>query len=79
MQMCVVCFEQGPGVRFASRSPTAFCQHGATVCVSCLEQHILIAIHKSRSIGIRCPHEGCGKMLEYQDIYCSVRDWGMLA
>ncbi|CAE6449965.1 unnamed protein product [Rhizoctonia solani] len=78
IQMCVVCFEQGTGVRFAARSPTAMCQHGATVCVSCLEQHILIAIHKSRAVNIRCPHEGCGKMLEYQDVYCSVRDWGML-
>ncbi|CAE6445835.1 unnamed protein product [Rhizoctonia solani] len=78
MQMCVVCFEQGPGVRFAARSPTVMCQHGATVCVSCLEQHILIAIHRSRTVDIRCPHEGCGKMLEYQDIYCSVREWGML-
>ncbi|KAJ1308385.1 hypothetical protein OPQ81_004091 [Rhizoctonia solani] len=77
-QMCVVCFEQA-GVRFAARSPTPFCQHGATVCVSCLEQHILIAIHKSRSVDIRCPHEGCGKMLEYQDVYCSVREWSMLA
>ncbi|CAE6409214.1 unnamed protein product [Rhizoctonia solani] len=78
-QMCVVCFEQGAHVRFAARSPTIMCQHGATVCVSCFEQHILIAIHKSRTVDIRCPHEGCGKMLEYQDIYCSVRDWGMLA
>ncbi|QRW15794.1 IBR domain protein [Rhizoctonia solani] len=79
IQMCVVCFEQGSDVRFAARSPTASCHHGATVCVSCLEQHILIAIHKSRSVGIRCPHDGCGKMLEYQDVYCSVRDWSMLA
>ncbi|CAE6463992.1 unnamed protein product, partial [Rhizoctonia solani] len=79
MRMCVVCFEQGTHVRFAARSPTAMCQHGATVCVSCLEQHILIAIHKSRTVDIRCPHEGCGKMLEYPDVYCSVRDWGMLA
>ncbi|KAH7344056.1 hypothetical protein B0J17DRAFT_645186 [Rhizoctonia solani] len=78
MQMCVVCFEQGTGVRFAARSPTVMCQHGATVCVACLEQHILIAIHRSRTVDIRCPHEGCGKMLEYQDVYCSVREWGML-
>lgn len=77
--MCAVCFEEGTQVRFAARSPTAMCQHGATVCVSCLEQHILIAIHKSRTVDIRCPHAGCGKMLEYQDIYCSVRDWSMLA
>ncbi|KAG8762009.1 hypothetical protein FRC11_011710 [Ceratobasidium sp. 423] len=78
IKMCVVCFEQGTGVRFAARSPTVVCQHGATVCVSCLEQHILIAIHKSRTVDIRCPHEGCGKMLDYQDVYCSVREWSML-
>ncbi|CAE7059866.1 unnamed protein product [Rhizoctonia solani] len=79
MSMCTVCFEQGSHVRFAARSPTAMCQHGATVCVSCVEQHILTAIHKSKMVDIRCPHAGCGKMLEYQDIYCSVRDWGKLA
>ncbi|KAG9085288.1 hypothetical protein FS749_004560 [Ceratobasidium sp. UAMH 11750] len=76
--MCVVCFESDPLVRFAERSPTADCAHGATVCVGCLERHILGAIHHGGNVDVRCPHEGCGKKLEYWDIYGSVRDWGML-
>ncbi|KAG8695921.1 hypothetical protein FRC08_007466 [Ceratobasidium sp. 394] len=78
LQMCVVCFESDPLVRFAERSPTADCAHGATVCVGCLERHILGAIHHGGNVDVRCPHEGCGKKLEYWDIYGSVRDWGML-
>ncbi|KAG8747062.1 hypothetical protein FRC10_002478 [Ceratobasidium sp. 414] len=78
IRMCVVCFEPEPVVRFAERSPTADCAHSASVCVSCLEHHILIAIHHCGNMDVRCPHEGCGKKLEYWDIYASVRNWGML-
>lgn len=78
VRMCVVCFEQEPEVRFAARCPTARCEHRPSVCTVCVERHILVAIHHSRSVEIRCPHMDCGKMLEYQDVYSSVRDWGQL-
>ncbi|KAG9096059.1 hypothetical protein FRC06_009104 [Ceratobasidium sp. 370] len=78
LRMCVVCLEPEPVVRFAERSPTAECAHVATVCVSCLERHILVAIHHYGNMDVRCPHEGCGKKLEYWDVYASVKDWGML-
>ncbi|KAG9085172.1 hypothetical protein FRC07_013441, partial [Ceratobasidium sp. 392] len=77
-RMCVVCFEPEGTVRFAERSPTEGCGHGATVCVSCLEYHILVAIHHCGNMDVRCPHEGCGKKLEYWDVYASVRDWNRL-
>lgn len=78
LRMCVVCFDTEPDVRFAARSPTAKCGHGATVCTSCLERHILVITQSMRSVDVRCPHDGCGKKLEYRDIYASVRDWNQL-
>lgn len=78
VRACAVCFDRDPDVRFAARCPTAQCDHEVTICTTCLERHILVATHKSRSVDVRCPHAGCGKMLEYQDIYSSVRDWGQL-
>ncbi|KAG8748601.1 hypothetical protein FRC12_013814 [Ceratobasidium sp. 428] len=78
VRMCAVCFEYEPTVRFAERSPTADCAHGATVCVGCLEYHILFAIHRCGNMDVQCPHEGCGKQLEYWDVYASVRDWNYL-
>jgi hypothetical protein len=78
IRMCVVCFDQEPDVRFAARCPTAQCEHGISVCTACLERHILVAAHNCRTVDIRCPHEGCGRTLAYQDVYSSVRDWGQL-
>lgn len=79
VRMCVVCFDQEPDVRFAARCPTEGCQHGTSVCVSCLERHILVAIHHTKTTEVRCPHPDCGKVLEYRDVYSSVRDWSQLA
>ena len=78
LRMCVVCFDTEPDIRFAARSPTAKCGHGASVCTSCLERHILVITKSERSVDVRCPHDGCGKKLDYRDIYASVRDWGQL-
>ncbi|KAF8603507.1 hypothetical protein BDV93DRAFT_164050 [Ceratobasidium sp. AG-I] len=78
LRMCVVCFDTEPDIRFAERSPSAKCGHGASVCTSCLERHILVITQSVRSVDVRCPHDGCGKKLEYKDIYASVRDWGQL-
>ncbi|QRV87286.1 IBR domain protein [Ceratobasidium sp. AG-Ba] len=77
-RMCVVCFDKEPSVRFAERSPTGNCVHNASVCTSCLEMHILVEIHHHGNVDVRCPHEGCRKMLDYRDIYASVRDWSRL-
>jgi hypothetical protein len=62
---CVVCYESFPPW---TRGVTKECAHKRTVCKSCLEQHIEVAVKKGGWDTLKCPEEQCKLKLSFEDV-----------
>jgi hypothetical protein len=66
---CIICRSDSAEVEFSRSPPTAVCSHPPQVCISCLQQVILISITNGDFIsGILCPSLGCSQRLDYYDV-----------